>query len=112
MLGTEDVILILLLVVIFFGEEKLPELARSLGKITGEFKNAQMRTEIGLRQLFKYKDMNKSKDTNEDIDKNTKIINLALEMGIDTQGKSLEQLIEEIRVKVKREKMWVKKIEV
>ena len=108
MLGTEDVILILIVALILFGEDKLPGLARSLGKAVGEFKKAQTGNEIGLKKPDKYKDMKNNEDTNEDIDKNTKIINLALDMGIDIQGKSSEQLIEEIRVKVRDQKWKVK----
>ena len=107
MFGTEDVILILFVAFLLFGEEKLPELARSLGKTVGEFKNAQRESEIRLKCSDKY--ANKDKNINNDIGKDTKIINLALEMGIDIEGKSSVQLIEEMRVKVKRERMWIKK---
>lgn len=114
MLGTEDVILILIVAFFLFGEEKLPELARSLGKAVGEFKKAQTGSEIGFKRPDKYKDTKNGEDsknfiyTHEDIDRNTKIINLALDMGIDVQGKSPEQLIEEIRIKVRDQKWKVK----
>lgn len=39
-LGTGEIILILLVVLILFGGKKLPELARGLGKGIREFKNA------------------------------------------------------------------------
>ncbi len=37
-LGTQEIILILLVVLIFFGAKKIPELARGLGKGVSEFK--------------------------------------------------------------------------
>lgn len=79
-------ILILIVALILFGPTKLPELARSLGKATGEFKKAQMETENELKRL--------DKPLNE---RDTKIHNLAIELGLKTENKTTEQLIEEIR---------------
>ena len=73
-----------------FGPNKLPELARSLGKAAGEFKKAQMETEHELKRL----------DSSIN-DRDTKIHNLAIEMGLDAQNKTAEQLIEEIRAKIR-----------
>ena len=39
-LGTSEIILILSVILLFFGSKKLPELARGLGKGIREFKNA------------------------------------------------------------------------
>ena len=39
-LGVQEIILILLIAVFFFGSEKLPEMARGLGKGLREFKRA------------------------------------------------------------------------
>jgi len=82
-------ILILIVALFLFGPSKLPELARSLGKAAGEFKKAQMETEQGL---------NISEKLNE---KDIKIHNLAVELGLDAKNKTTEQLVEEIRSKVK-----------
>ena len=41
MLGTPEVIMIFLAIVLLFGAKKLPELARGLGKGMKEFKKAQ-----------------------------------------------------------------------
>ncbi|VVB54369.1 Sec-independent protein translocase protein TatAt [uncultured archaeon] len=90
MFGIEDIILILAVALLLFGSNKLPEMARSLGKATGEFKKAQMQTETELKQMVKPLD-----------DKDEKIHNLAAEMGLDTRNKSNEQLIEEIRSKIR-----------
>ena len=40
-LGTQELLLILLIVVVLFGAAKIPELARSLGKGVSEFRKAQ-----------------------------------------------------------------------
>jgi sec-independent protein translocase protein TatA len=90
MIGTSELILILVVALFLFGPNKLPELARSLGKAAGEFKKAQMETEHELKRL--------DSPIN---DRDTKIHNLAIEMGLDAQNKTAEQLIEEIRAKIR-----------
>lgn len=90
MLGTQEIILILILALFLFGPNKLPELARSLGKATGEFKKAQIQSESEFRQMVKPLD-----------NKDEKIHNLAVEMGLNVQNKSDEQLIEEIRSNIR-----------
>lgn len=90
MIGTSELILILIVALILFGPTKLPELARSLGKATGEFKKAQLETENELKRL--------DKPINE---RDTKIHNLAIELGLKTENKTTEQLIEEIRSTIK-----------
>ncbi len=90
MFSPEDVLLILIVAFFLFGANKLPEMARSLGKATGEFKKAQIESENEIKQL--------NKPLN---DKDSKIRNLAMEMGIYTENKTSEQLIEEIHSKLK-----------
>ncbi|MCJ7615318.1 MAG: twin-arginine translocase TatA/TatE family subunit, partial [Desulfobacterales bacterium] len=81
-----------------FGPSKLPELARSLGKAAGEFKRAQKETELDINRLNKMPE-----------DKDIKIHNLAIEMGIDVKDKSSEKLVEEIRFKIRsKEKLDMK----
>ena len=53
MLGTQEIILIVFVIIILFGASKIPELARSLGKATGEFKRAKHETELELRDIEK-----------------------------------------------------------
>jgi sec-independent protein translocase protein TatA len=38
MIGTQEIILALVVLLLLFGSSRLPELARSLGKAKGEFK--------------------------------------------------------------------------
>ena len=44
-LGVQEIMLILLIAVLFFGGEKLPEIARGLGKSLREFQRASEETE-------------------------------------------------------------------
>jgi sec-independent protein translocase protein TatA len=90
LIGLPEMILIVAVAIFFFGPDKIPELARSLGKATGEFKRAQMASEQEIKKL------------NDPLDeKDTKIHNLAIEMGIDVNNKTSEQLVEEIRLKMR-----------
>lgn len=98
MIGTQELILILIVVLFIFGPSKLPELARSLGKAVGEFKRAQVETELDIKRV-----------NNQTVDKDVKIHNLAIEMGIDVKNKTSEQLVEEIRFKIRsKEKIDMK----
>ena len=51
MLGSQEMILIFLAVILLFGASKIPELARSMGKSVGEFKKAQRESEKEIRNL-------------------------------------------------------------
>jgi sec-independent protein translocase protein TatA len=98
MIGTQELILILIVVLFIFGPSKLPELARSLGKAAVEFKRAQVETELDIKRV-----------NNQTVDKDMKIYNLAIEMGIDVKDKTSEQLVEEIRFKIRsKEKIDMK----
>lgn len=44
-LGTQEIFLIFILVLLLFGAKKLPEFARGLGKSMGEFKKARQEFE-------------------------------------------------------------------
>ncbi len=90
LIGTPELILILVVALFLFGPDKIPEMARSLGKAMAEFKKAQVEAENEV----------KKSDTQLN-DKETKIYNLAIEMGIDVKNKTSEQLVEEIRSKIK-----------
>lgn len=89
MFGTTELILILVVVLLLFGADKLPELAHSLGKSVKEFKKAQTEVENELTKPEKPPE-----------DKDTKIYKLAIEMGIDAKNKTTEQLVEEICMKI------------
>ncbi len=54
MLGSTELIAILIAALFLFGPQKLPELARSLGSAVGEFKKAQRASELELNQFDAY----------------------------------------------------------
>ena len=90
--GPNEILLIFLGIVILFGASKIPELARSLGKATGEFKKAKQETENELRDV--------ERSLKEGPDKSSKIKLMAKDLGIATEGKSDEQLLDEIKKKM------------
>ena len=49
MLGSWEILLILVVIVLLFGASKLPELARSMGRSMGEFKRGQFEVEKELQ---------------------------------------------------------------
>src|SRR5215510_8255929 len=49
--GMEWVIIIGLIVVVFFGVKKIPELARSMGKATAEFEKARIQAKRELQEI-------------------------------------------------------------
>ena len=79
-IGPLEIGLILLIVLIVFGPSKLPQLARAVGESIKEFKRAssEEKEEIGEKEL----------------------VEVAKKLGIETEGKSKEELAEEIRKKL------------
>ncbi len=47
--GAEWIIVILIIVVLFFGARKIPELAKSLGKASSEFQKARIESKKNTR---------------------------------------------------------------
>ena len=52
-IGATELVLILLVVVIFFGAKKIPELAQGLGKGIREFKKATKEIDDGVTDIRK-----------------------------------------------------------
>ena len=89
MIGSIDdwLILIVVAVIIFGGTKKIPELARNLGRATGEFKKGQMEIE---------NEIHSTKNTNQ-ID----YMKIAQDLNIDIKNKTIDQIIGEINEKLK-----------
>lgn len=93
MIGHTELILILAVILLLFGADKLPEIARSIGNAAKEFKKAQIMSENKLEnesENFEIQSEHRDK----------KILKLANEMGIDTKNRTIEQIADEIRLKV------------
>jgi len=93
--GLPEIALIVLIIIILFGASKIPELARSLGKATGEFKKGKNEIDNELS------DLGKSGKENKPIENSSsKIRVMAHDLGIAAEGKSDEQLLDEIQKKM------------
>lgn len=89
--GPNELIMILIVVFLLFGATKIPQLARSVGKGMGEFKKAQKQSEMELKEFEQEIKDGKYKGSRTD-----SIEKLASDLGIDTEDKSEEELLEEI----------------
>lgn len=71
MIGSTELIAILIAALFLFGPQKIPELARSLGSAMGEFKKAQRAAELELTEFDSYtrKAANKAREKEEDKEK-------------------------------------------
>lgn len=93
MFGPNELIIIGLIIVLLFGASKLPELARSLGRSQAEFRKAQIEAEREVREIEKK--LNESKSDSE------KLRELADSLGIDVKDKTDDELLDEIRDRLK-----------
>ena len=66
MIGSTELLAILIAALFLFGPTKLPELARSLGSAMGEFKKAQMAAELELTQFDAFTRKAENKFTHKD----------------------------------------------
>lgn len=103
--GPMEIGIIVLIIVLLFGAAKVPQLARSFGQAMGEFKKARREAELNYKKFeesvagseeeisrAKAKANMKSEDVN--------IKEVAAYMGIDTGGKTEEELKEEVQAKL------------
>ena len=90
-IGPNELLIIFAVIVLLFGATKLPELAKSMGKSMGEFKKAQKEAEIELKQFER-----SLEDTTVE-EKETKVKKRAEELGIDTEGKTDDELLDAIQ---------------
>lgn len=85
MIGLQEIILILAILLIVFGPQKLPELARELGRVIQEFKKASGSIVDAASETLKYDD-----------DVENTILKIASKLDIDTEGKSIKDVLEEV----------------
>ncbi|ATZ60957.2 MAG: twin-arginine translocase TatA/TatE family subunit [Methanosarcinales archaeon Met12] len=90
MIGMQELLVIFTLVLLLFGANKLPELARSLGQFMGEFKKAQKEAEY---ELSEFQHSKKAADQAKII----RIQKLAKDLGIETEGKTEDELLDEVQ---------------
>ena len=88
-----EIVLIVVVIIVLFGASKIPELARSLGKATGEFKKGKQEIDNELSEIVQPGKEIRSPEQ-------SKIIKMAQDLGIATEGKTDEQLLDEIQKKM------------
>ena len=103
---TEMMVIAVVAIVLLFGAAKVPQLARSFGQAMGEFKKAKRESELSLKNLEDsiVGDEKAIPEKTTKTEKKTGEVNIrevAEYMGIDTEGKTDEQLKEEVQAKVK-----------
>ncbi|MFP3346903.1 MAG: twin-arginine translocase TatA/TatE family subunit [Sulfolobaceae archaeon] len=55
---SDVIIVIIVAIIVFFGATKIPEIFRSLGRATGEFKKGKMEAEMELMQMQQAQNQN------------------------------------------------------
>ncbi|HET6808583.1 MAG: tatA2 [Nitrososphaera sp.] len=91
--GLEWVIIIGLIVVIFFGVRKIPELARSFGKASAEFQKARIEAKRELQQMKSEGNVGREK-----------LEAIADSLGIDYTNKNDDELRTAIEIELNKSK--------
>jgi sec-independent protein translocase protein TatA len=111
-IGPLEIGIIVLIIVLLFGATKVPQLAKSFGQAMGEFKKAKKEAELNYKKFEdsivgdekaeppKAKATVTEKLLGDEEDKDVNIKEVASYMGIDTEGKTEEQLKEEVKAKM------------
>jgi sec-independent protein translocase protein TatA len=89
MRGMEWIFVVIIVVVIFFGVKKIPELARTFGKAGAEFEKAKIEAKRELEQLKNPTDVGREK-----------LEDVAGSLGIDPANKNDDELMAAIKVEL------------
>ncbi|MFQ6134326.1 MAG: twin-arginine translocase TatA/TatE family subunit [Nitrososphaerales archaeon] len=89
-IGTEWIVLLVVVVIFLFGAKKIPDLARSVGRARGEFARGKQEYEEELR---KEREGEEKKEPTE----REKLEQAARSLGITVEGKSDEELREAVK---------------
>jgi len=110
MLGpTEMMVIAVVAIILLFGAAKVPQLAKSFGSAMGEFKKAKRASELDLKKFEDSitGDEAATPKTTTKAETKPEAVNIkevAAYMGIDTEGKTEEELKEEVQAKMKSTK--------
>ena len=88
MIGSTELIAILIAALFLFGPQKLPELARSLGSAVGEFKKAQRAAELELTEFDAYTRKAENKITLKEKEEDKEKHETSLQRKRGNQGKN------------------------
>ena len=96
--GLEWVFIIIIVVVLFFGVKKIPEIARSVGRASSEYQKAKIQAKQELNQM----------NAKDGIDKSTidreKLESIADTLGIDSTNKNDADLRKAIDLAISKER--------
>ena len=95
-IGIEWIIIIIVIVLLFVGVKKIPQLARSFGKASAEFQKSKIEAK---RELEHLKDRTEVSDVDRD-----KLETIADTLGIDYSNKNDEELRNAINKEVGEER--------
>ena len=95
--GMEWIIIILVIVVIFFGAKKIPELARSMGRATSEFQKARVEAKKSLAN-----ETSSLEKGHQSIDRE-KLESIAETLGVDYSNKDDQDLKNAIDEELKKQ---------
>ncbi|MFQ5908354.1 MAG: twin-arginine translocase TatA/TatE family subunit [Thermoplasmata archaeon] len=90
------IILIIVAVILFFGGQKLPQLARGIGKALGEFRRGRMEVERQIRQEMDASTSTSYQGTQQIVEINPRLVEAAKELNIDVLGRRERNLKMEI----------------
>jgi len=91
--GSEWLIVIVIVVVLIFGASRIPSLAKSLGRASGEFQKGKVEADM---EVDKLKSQLSQKDQPSFSD-HEKLLKAAKELGISTEGKTDDQIRAEVK---------------
>lgn len=90
--GFEWIFIVIIVVVIFFGAKKIPDLARGFGKATSEFEKARIEAKRELRELKNAGTSSSTSTTTNAAANREKLESIADTLGIDYTDKDDDQL--------------------
>jgi sec-independent protein translocase protein TatA len=91
--GFEWIIIVALIVVVFFGVRKIPELAKSFGKASAEFQKARIQAKRELQQMQSQGNVGREK-----------LETIAESLGIDYTNKNDDELRTAIEIELNKTK--------
>ncbi len=90
-IGTPEIIGIVAVIILLFGATAIPKLARGLGKAKGEFESARKEFDRELK---------KAEEGQHTAASEAQIRKTARELGIDEEGRSLEDVKRDVQTKL------------
>ena len=88
--GDQLIIVVVIIVVLIFGASRIPTLAKSLGRASGEFQKGKVEAEIEVEKLKREAAASQPSD-------HDKLLKAASELGISTEGKTDDQIRSDIK---------------